>query len=223
MKTKQKIVVVIPAFNEEKYIRKVITKVKKFINPIIVVDDCSTDQTSAIVLSMAVHMLRHSINLGKGAAMKTGCEYSFKYLNADAVIFIDGDDQHDPKHLPEFIQKLNAGNNLVFGIRNFSKEMPIIRIMANKFASTLIKLLFGVYISDIPCGYKAITKQAYKLVKWDTADYGVESEIAARTAKLKLPFDTVQINTTYHDYDRGMTALDVFRITTKLVEWRISL
>jgi glycosyltransferase involved in cell wall biosynthesis len=215
--------IIIPAYNEQKYLEKVLDKTTAYSKNIIVIDDGSTDDTQKIAKKHTKHALRHDLNLGKGAAMKTGSEYAFKHLGADAVVFIDSDDQHDPKHLPEFMEKLEEGNDLVFGVRTFSKNMPKVKIYANKFASVLIQLLFGAYIPDIPSGYKAITKKAYKQIKWNASDYGVELEIAARTAKQKLPFATITIDTIYHDHDRGMTALDALKITAKLVEWRLSI
>lgn len=215
--------IVLPAFNEQKYIERVINKILPITQNLIVVDDGSADKTYEIANRLVRHTLHHDLNLGKGAAMTTGCEYAFKHLGADAVVFIDSDDQHDPKHLPEFMAKLEQGNDLVFGVRKFSRTMPKIKILANKFASYLVQLLFGAYIPDIPSGFKAITKKAYNKIKWNASDYGVELEIAARTAKQKLPFTTVNIDTIYHDYDRGMTALDGLKITAKLLEWRLTL
>ena len=223
MRKKLKIFVIIPAFNEQKYIDRVITKVKKYTDNIIVIDDGSSDNTFEIAKKLSPHALRHDLNLGKGAAMKTGCEYAFEHLDADAVIFVDSDDQHDPKHIPEFIDKLSNGNDLVFGVRKFSKNMPRFKIFANTFASLLIKWLFGKYIPDIPSGYKALSKKAYKKIQWNASDYGVELEIAVRTVKHKLPYTIVNIDTIYHDYDRGFTAIDAIKIAAKLVEWRISL
>ena len=76
---------------------------------------------------------------------------------------------------------------------------------------------------DIPCGYKAMSKSAYKKLAWNSADYAVEMEIAARTAKYKVNYLTIPIKTIYHNFDRGMTIIDTVRMITKVVGWRISL
>lgn len=217
-----KMITIVPAYNEEKYIQVFLKKLVKFTDQIVVIDDGSTDDTYAIAKKYTPHVLRHEINLGKGAALKTGCIYAFGHLKAKATIFIDSDDQHDPKQLPDFFQALQDGNQLVFGVRSFSANMPKIKQYGNKFASLMIKALFGSYIPDIPSGYKAMTRKAYKKVAWQSSDYGVELEIAAKTAKLKLPFAVIPIDTIYHDYDRGMTALDALKITGKLIAWRIN-
>lgn len=214
--------IIIPGLNEEKYIATVLKKVLKQTKNIIVVDDGSSDKMPRIAAKYTDHVLSHSINLGKGAALKTGCEYAFKNLGAEAVIFLDSDDQHDPEELPEFYKALKE-SDVVFGIRAFDDKMPLIRIILNRLASFVIYVMFGSFIPDIPSGYKAFTKGAYKKLAWNSTDYAVEMEIAARTAKYKLGFTTVPIKTIYHDLDRGMTILDTIRMITKILSWRISL
>lgn len=220
--SKKNIWIVIPGLNEEKYIATVLSKVKKQTDNIIVVDDGSADNMSHIARRYTPHVLSHSINLGKGAALKTGCEYAFYTVGADAVIFMDSDDQHDPEELIFFHEALET-SDVVFGVRSFDEKMPLIRIMMNRLASAVIFFLFGSYIPDIPSGYKAISKKAFKKLKWNSTDYAVEMEIAARTAKYKVPYSTIQIKTIYHDFERGMTILDTIRMITKILSWRISL
>jgi polyprenyl-phospho-N-acetylgalactosaminyl synthase len=220
--SKNNVWIIIPGLNEEKYIATVLKKVQNYTKNIIVVDDGSTDKMPDIASKYTNHVLSHPINLGKGAALKTGCEYAFKKLKAEAVIFIDSDDQHDPSELALFYTALQH-SDVVFGVRSFDEHMPLIKIMMNRLASVIVYILFGSYIPDIPNGYKAISKKAYKKLAWDSSDYAVEMEIASRTAKYKVPFTTVQIKTIYHDFDRGMTILDTLRMITKIISWRISL
>lgn len=215
--------VVIPGYNESKYIEKVLKKTLTFTKNIIFVDDGSKDETVKLAEKYLKYVLVHPVNLGKGAALKTGSEFAFKKLNADAVIFMDSDDQHDPKELDLFIEKLEHNSDVVFGVRSFDKNMPLIRIAMNRLASYFILLLFGTYIPDIPSGFKALSKNAYKKVVWKSRDYSVELELAVKVAKYKIHFSTVDIRTVYHDLDRGMTILDVMRMITNILTWRISL
>ncbi len=215
--------VVIPAFNEEKYIGRVLKKIEKYTDQIIVVDDGSRDQTADYAQKVAKYTLSHPLNLGKGAALKTGCEFAFQNLNAEAVILMDSDDQHDPVELPSFIQKLKEGNEVVFGARQIDVNMPFLRAFFNRFASLLILILFGRYIPDIPSGYKALSSSAYQQLKWNARDYAVEMEIAARTAKSTLQFTTIPIKTIYHDFNRGMTHLDMLKMFSQIIAWRIEL
>lgn len=222
MINKKNVWVIIPGLNEEKYIATVLKKVLKQTKNIIVIDDGSTDLMAKVAKKYTTHVLSHVVNLGKGAALKTGCEYAFKKLGAGAVIFLDSDDQHDPAELPLFIQSLEK-SDAVFGIRSFNEKMPLSKIFINRLASAVIYFLFGKYIPDIPSGYKAFTRKAYNKISWDSTDYAVEIEIAARTAKYKLSFATIPIKTIYHDLDRGMTILDALSMITKILSWRIYL
>jgi glycosyltransferase involved in cell wall biosynthesis len=211
--------VVMPAYNESHYIGRVLSKLRKVTPYFLVVDDGSRDQTASIAKRYSQHVLVHPVNLGKGAAMLTGCEYAFKKLNASAVILMDSDDQHDPKIIPHFIDKLNQGAQVVFGVRSLV-TLPGMRRVGNLFASLFVWLLFGKYYPDIPSGYKALTKQAYKHLKWNSSGYHVEMEITTRAAKANLSEAQVEIPTIYHNYDKGMTLLDTLDMFFHLLSWR---
>lgn len=221
MKAQQKFWVIIPAYNEAPRIGAVIREIKKYTSKILVVDDGSSDKTSEVARRLGVKVLRHRLNLGKGAAMKTGVEAAFA-LEANAVIFIDADGQHDPKHIPEFLKKLNQGFDIVFGSRNFSFGVPLMRYLGNKFSSVLISLLFGIYRSDMLCGFMAFTNQSYKKIKWEAARYGVETEIVARTGKNKLKYTEIPIETIYKDKYKGVTILDAIGVLFNIPRWLFS-
>ena len=224
MQSPLKIYVVITAYNEAKYLASFLQKLRTQTPNFIVVDDGSADETAKIAQKFTKHLLVHPVNLGKGAAMKTGADYAFKILQADVVIFMDGDDQHDPLDLAKFdnffmLQK----QGLAFGVRAFDQNMPLYRIFGNRFASVLINLLFGQYLSDIPSGFKAMSRAVYQKLRWQSSDYGVELEIACKTAKYKIPFTEIPIKTIYHDLDRGMSMIDAFKMIYKIILWRINL
>jgi len=214
--------VLIPGCNEEKYLERVLKKVKKYTSNIVFVDDGSRDKTVKIAHKHLKHVLIHEVNLGKGAALKTGCEYLFKHLEAEHIVLMDADDQHNPAELPLFFEALKE-HDIVLGVRDLNTTMPGPRVFMNKLTSYFVKLLFGKYIPDIPSGYKAISKSSYDKVKWDTAEYGVELEIAAKISKYDLPFAVVNIETIYHDFARGMTAIDSLKLINYLISLRIKL
>ena len=215
--------VVIPGYNEEKYLSRVLKKVKKYTPNIIFVDDGSQDATASIAEREIKHVLVHKVNLGKGSALKTGVEFAFNHLNAQAIIMMDADDQHDSQDLSAFFEQLKKGEQVVLGIRKMDQQMPIVRRLGSQSLSFFVWLLFGVYVKDILSGYKGFTKKIYQKLCWDSRAYGVESELAIRIAKYKLPFAIVPINTIYHDFDRGMTMLDSMEIIIHILTWRIFL
>jgi glycosyltransferase involved in cell wall biosynthesis len=135
-----KIFIVIPAYNEEKVIGKVIADIKKEgYRNIIVVDDGSTDKTEEVAKKKGATVLRHILNRGKGAAAKTGLEYA-KSQNTDIVVTLDGDGQHNPKDIKKMIKKINDGYEVVLGSRFLNKKnkMPIFNRLANFFANVLV-------------------------------------------------------------------------------------
>lgn len=212
--------IVIPSYNEEVYISKVLQKVCTFSKNIIVVDDGSSDSTKQKATTHDVVVLSHEVNLGKGAALTTGCEYAFSIKNAKAVVVMDSDDQHDPTELPLFIEALCA-ESLVLGVRSLS-DMPRIRALFNSFLSHLVALLFGKYVPDILSGYKGFTKQAYQQIKWGSSSYAVELEMTIHALKKNVSFATIPIKTIYHDMNRGMTFLDSLSIITQIISGRLS-
>lgn len=215
-----KIYLVIPAYNEAKRLDNLLESLKEVDLPVIMVDDGSSDKTFELAKKYSVTVLRHKVNLGKGAALKTGCEAAIT-LGASAVILMDSDGQHKASDLPKFIEKIDSGSyDVVFGSRNLSMGVPFVRYIGNKFASVLINLLYGIYISDLICGYRALTKKAFEKINWESAGYDVETEIVVRASLLKLRYCEVSVETVYYDKFKGVTILNALSILLNVIKWR---
>lgn len=215
--------VVVPAYNEEKYLAHFLEKLRKVTSQIIVVDDGSQDRTSAIAEKLSCYTLRHRVNLGKGAALRTGCDFAFQVLQAQAVVIMDGDDQHHVKDLSLFQNQLQKGAEIVLGVREEPKDMPWLKQRLSHLSSFVTYLLFGQYVPDIPSGYKAFTATAYSHLRWEANNYAVELEITARMIKARLKFATVCIQTIYHDMNKGFTVLDTFDMVLYILKLRLTL
>ena len=217
------ITVVVPAHNEEDRIGEVLKDLKKTKLSVIVVDDGSTDRTYQVAKRHKTIVLRHKVNLGKGAALKTGCEAAFS-MGAEAVILMDSDGQHKVEDLSHFIDALEKDKfDVVFGSRNLSYGVPLVRYMGNKFASLLVSLFFGIYVSDLLCGYRGLSKKGFKKIYWESRGYGVETEMVARTANSDLKHCEVPVETVYLDGVKGVTILDAFGIFFEVLRWRLTL
>ena len=217
-----KISVVLPLYNEVKHIAGVIQGISKYKIPIIVVNDGSTDLGKNFKFKSKITLLTHKINLGKGAAMMTGAEYAFSH-SADAVIFMDSDGQHSPKNLIGFIEKLNMNKyDVVLGSRKLNREVPFVRRTGNMVASQIIKLFFGISVTDPLSGFRAITKSSFNKIRWDSSGYSVESEMVANIAKHNLTFVEIPVDTIYHDKYKGMSVLDAFGVLLDVLKWRLS-
>jgi len=158
--------------------------------------------------------------MGKGAAMKTGSEYAWEE-GFEAIVFMDSDGQHSPKHLADFILNLRSGNSIVFGYRYLNVKMPFVRKFGNILASKLISLLFNINKKDLLSGYFAITKNIYPKIVWLSSRYGVETEIATSIGKHGLGFVEIPIDTIYLDNHKGVTILDALEILFNIPFWYI--
>ena len=213
-----KIFVVIPAFNEEKRVGKVLSEVNKSGLPFIVVDDGSKDKTSEVARRFTPHVFKHPINLGKGAALKTGCQAAFQ-LGADAIIIMDSDGQHKASDLPKFLKALKSCD-VIFGARDFGK-IPLMRLIGNRLITIVVNLLFGIKVRDILCGFKAFSKKSYEKIKWESLGYSVESEIVAMTGKHKLSNCEVDVATVYYDKFKGFSFEQGFGIFFDIIQFKL--
>jgi len=218
------IFVVVPVYNEEyravETVNKILLVDKKV--KIVLIDDGSSDNSLKILRdkfkkNKRVIISSHVINLGKGAAMKTGLKIALK-LGAQGVVFVDADGQHNPKYLPKFIEELNK-YPMVFGFRLLNKDAPWLRRNGNRFASWSMRTFFNIQRKDLLCGFLGFRKEIYKKIKWKSTRYGIETEMAIKVGKNKIPFSEVKIDTIYIDKYKGMTIFDAFKIIFRLPFW----
>jgi glycosyltransferase involved in cell wall biosynthesis len=160
---KRDVCIIIPAYNEEASIAKVIKQIKKLGKGfyIVVVNDGSKDQTSSLAKNQGALVLDIPINLGIGGAVQTGLKYA-KGNGFDIAIQIDADGQHDPKDIPKLLGSLK-GNDLVIGSRFVKKTAypsSTLRTLANRIFSWLIRLTCNSKIYDSTSGYRVFGPNA---------------------------------------------------------------
>jgi len=210
--------VVIPAYNEGKRIDKILRETRKYCPNIIVVDDGSEDNTfRQAKREGGVLVLRHKVNLGKGAALTTGCEAAL-FLDARTMILMDADGQHQPSDLPRLAQGVERGDyDIVFGLRRLSRKMPFSMLAGNKFFSKAIEYLYNFKLTDTQCGFRAFDARVYPKIHWHSRGYDVETEIIINALKNHLKCGAFYIDTVYHDKYKGTTVLDGLRILIKII------
>lgn len=219
-----KTVVVIPAYNEAKRITDVVANVQRFVKDVIVVDDGSRDGTFAAARRLdGVIVLRHRVNLGKGAALKTGSEYA-RRIGADTLVYLDADGQHRPEELPSLLVPIETkGVDIVFGVRSIVEQtsMPFVARLGNLFLSAATRTLFHISVADTQCGYRALAMRAYDRIRWESSNYTVETEMIVRAGRNGLRTAEVPISTVYNDQYKGTTVFDGLRIFYHMLLWRI--
>ena len=211
--------VIIPVYNEENNIVSVIKKVRKYTQNIIVIDDGSEDNTAKKAKEAGATVLKHIVNMGKGAAARTGCDYAYR-LNFDQIILIDGDNQHNPEEIPNFIEQLKMAD-IVFGCRRFDKNMPLILRLGNQGINWITRILYNIDVKDTQGGYRAFNTKIYKKIRWRACDYSMESEMIAHAGKNKLKYSQILIQTIYCDKYKGTTIIDGLKIVFNMFTWRL--
>ena len=216
---KGKTFIVIPACNEEKHISEIAKQAKKF-GKVVVVDDGSTDSTFSAASGSGAVVLKHMVNLGKGAALRTGCDYALD-KGADIIVVMDGDGQHDPDDIPKMIGGLD-GADIVFSYRHSRNKMPFLRRMGNLLINLMINSFFRINVLDTQSGFRAFKRNTYRRIRWIASDYSVESEMVAKTGKYKLRFNQLPIETIYSDAYKGVTVLTGLKIVLYVLWWRLT-
>jgi len=210
--------VVIPAFNAEKSLMDVIKGVCRFIpgENVVVIDDGSQDNTSVVARGEGVIVLRHSKNLGKGSALKTGFNYLLRLSHIVAIFTIDSDGQHDPAEIPSFIKTFEStGADIVIGNRmNEIRNMPAIRKFTNLLTSAIISRIAGCEIKDSQSGYRLISRRVLEKIELVTERYDTESEILIKAGKTGARIESVPIKTIYAD---EISSINPFRDTIRFL------
>jgi glycosyltransferase involved in cell wall biosynthesis len=196
-----KLVVVIPAYNEEKNIGSVLEGVKKYTKNIIVIDDGSEDKTSLIAKEKGALVYSHFINRGLGGALSTGIKAALRE-NPDIIITLDADGQHDPNEIPKLIKPtIEDEADFVIGSRFLEKQqMPILRKFGNYFYNLINWFLFGIKLTDTQSGMRAFNKKVAESLEIVTNGMEVSSEIIKEINIHNFKIKEVPIKAIYTSY-----------------------
>ncbi len=199
---KKGLFIIIPAFNEEKTIGKLLVKLKSGgYRNIVVVDDCSTDKTSQIAQKARVVVLRHIINRGVGAAWRTGFEYVLEN-KAKTIITMDADLQHRVSEIPKIFKPIvNKKADIVIGKRKFgSRKMPFSRKLANRVGNLFTFLFFRFNVSDSQSGFRGLSRETLEKMELHSNKMEICSEMIREIKKNNLKLVEVPISTVYTKY-----------------------
>ena len=197
-----------PAHNEAAVIGSVLSKIPTEFDSFevipIVVDDASTDATASIAQRKGAIVLHHVANLGVGAATITGLKAAQR-LEADVIVTMDADGQHDPAEIQSLVECLMEGPyDVVIGSRLLHPGgMPLTRIAANLLLNALTFVAYGKIVSDSQSGFKAISGQALAKLDLRTAGYGICSEFIGEIYGNNLRYKSLPIKPVYTNYSRA--------------------
>jgi glycosyltransferase involved in cell wall biosynthesis len=186
-----KLVVMIPAYNEESTISSVIKEIPHSIDgissiDILVIDDGSFDKTRAFAMKAgATKVVSHKTNRGLAAAFRTGLHVALK-MNADIIVNTDADFQYDQSQIPDLIHPILLGEaDLVLGSRfkGYIEEMPFQKVLGNLTATLLTRLLSGFNTSDAQTGFRALSRNLASSLKITSKKTYVQETIIRSAVK----------------------------------------
>lgn len=213
-----KLSIIIPVFNEDRTILAILEKVSKVRLPtnitkeIIVVDDSSTDSTSKIlkdIQNINFKLISHKINKGKGASVRTGIKIS----SGDYIIIQDADLEYNPEDYSKLLEVvIKDDEKIVYGTRlkNYplsfwgeKKTVLPLHLLANKFLTFLVNILFNAHLSDMETGYKLFSREVLEKMDLKSNRFDIEPEITIKALKLGYNIKEVEIVTRPRDYKEG--------------------
>jgi glycosyltransferase involved in cell wall biosynthesis len=203
--------VVVPVFNEGETVAEVVQRLRATGLPlqIILVNDGSRDGTSEAMAEFEsdadVLLIHHEVNLGKGAAIKTG----FQHATGDIVVIQDADREYDPTDFRYLLQPLLSGEaDVAYGTRygHYDRQLsPWWHQSVNAFVTLLASIAIGIRLSDVETCYKMMPRQHLERILSDLQEsrFGIEIELTARLARLGLRFTERPIRYQHRWYDEG--------------------
>lgn len=197
----RKIVAILPALNEETRVAAVIESARKYVDEVVVVNDGSTDNTAEVAAKAGAVVLSHVENCGAGAATMTGIEAA-RALNADIVITLDADGQHDAHDITELLKPIQEERaDIVFANRFGQKnKIPSIRRLYNGIGNVVTFIATGKWMSDSQCGFKVFGPRAIAEIELNMNGFEFCTEIVREAAQYKWRIEEVPIRVLYSEY-----------------------
>lgn len=194
------VVAAIPCYNEASFVGDVVRRARAHVDVVVVIDDGSTDNTTEVAQAAGAQVLRHSTNMGPGAAARS-CLQVGRDMQADVLVTLDGDAQHNPDEIPDVIAPILAEEaDMVIGSRFMGRYNNA--ALYRRFGIHLITFLYNVgspdKISDGQCCFRAHNRRALETLHITNSGFGfsLETLIQARSARLNI--QEVPVSCVYH-------------------------
>lgn len=220
-----KIVAVIPAYNEEERIDAAVRDAARFVDAVVVVDDCSRDRTFGRAFAAGAHVLRHILNRGQGASLQTGSDYAIEKLAADIIVHFDADGQMRGEEIPMMTEPIKSGEaDVVLGSRFLGARanMPFTRRVTLFGGLLFTRIVSGITTTDTHNGFRALSRDAAKKVRITLDRMAHASEILDLLQIHKLRYVERPVTIRYSDETlrKGQSSLGAFVIVKDFIEKR---
>ena len=224
---KDKIYIVIAAWNEDKVIDQTIKNLfENGYKNVVVVDDGSEDKTALKAQQAGAEVLSHLINRGQGASLRTGIEYVYENYKPDAIITFDADGQHDPRDIDKLVEPiLNNKADIVLGSRflNDETKVPFARKIILKAGVLFTNITSNIKLTDTHNGLRALGPKAMEKINISHRGMEHASDIIDEITKNKLRYQEVPVTITYSDYSvgKGQASLNFIKMGIKIILHKI--
>lgn len=203
------VVAAIPAFNEERTIAKLVLEAQKYADVVLVCDDGSEDLTKEIAKRLGADVICHEKNLGYGAAIKT-LFTTARELNADILVTLDGDGQHNPEEIPKLVEPILQNKaDIVLGSRfldnNEGSDVPRYRSMGIKLISKLTGVAANYHFNDAQCGFRVYGRKALHGLNLVENGMGSSIEVLVKAKNQRLRVMEVPAECKYSELERTST------------------
>lgn len=220
MADSKKTLVIIPAYNEETTINKIIMDLKKEgFKDVLVINDGSDDRTAEFSKKAGAKIASHIVNIGLGGALATGLEYA-KEKNYKYTITCDGDGQHKASDVKKIHLELTKNtSDFVIGSRYKELKNYPIRLVVNIFSNLLTYVLYGKYVTDAGSGLRGFNKKAIEKINIKTSGYEVSYELIGISKRQNLKVVEIPVSAVYteHSIKTGQPLSNAFRVLRKLL------
>jgi glycosyltransferase involved in cell wall biosynthesis len=195
-------IAVIAAYNEDRFIGSVVLKTRRYVDQVLVVDDGSADDTARIAEQAGATVIRHDCNRGKAEAVNTGLRRA-RELNAELVVLLDADGQHDPNEIPHLFEPIqNHQTDLVVGSRflEVRSQIPRWRTFGQHALTLATNVASGMPLTDSQSGFRALSQKALQALNFRSeGGFSIESEMQFLAQKHGLTVQEVPISVIYSE------------------------
>lgn len=192
-----KIMVAMPAYNEEKYVGTVALQAREYADEVVVVDDGSADRTAKVAELSGATVIEHGENRGYGAAIQSILAHA-KKRNPDVLVLLDADAQHDPEEITRLIKAISEGFDLVIGSRKIGRtNIPRHRYFGQKVLSYFTRVLSRSKLSDTESGFRAFSRKAISVLEPKEKGMAISAETVSEATAKGLKVTEIPISVIY--------------------------
>jgi glycosyltransferase involved in cell wall biosynthesis len=197
---------IVPLYNEAQVVREVVAQARKVFPNIVCVDDGSSDDSANQARMGGAKVVTHPINLGQGAALRTGLDYGLTQKNADFFVTFDSDGQHSVDDALAMVTRLSKGDiDIVVGSRFLDNRTKpgFVKVVVLKTAVRFENIVTGVKLTDAHNGLRALSRHAAQVIRIDQNRMAHASEFVSEIGRNKLRFEEMPVHLVYTEYSKS--------------------